>query len=305
MVKVTRFAPSPTGYLHVGHAFSALFALRAGERFLLRIEDIDPQRCRPEFTEALLTDLKWLGLDWEEPVLHQSTRFAVYQAALNRLQSEGLLYPCFCTRSDIQRAGGAPQGDHGPHYPGTCRSLPAALRAEKLARGEPHALRLDVGAAWQRVAFPLRWHDAAQGEQEVERGQLDDVVLARTGRGLMPAPTTILAPTPTLPHQEAGEGAGRRLLPASYHLCVTVDDAAQGVTLVTRGEDLFDSTPIHRLLQHLLDLPVPAYHHHPLLRDAEGKRLAKRDNAPALRDLRAAGVSPAQIITSFAHLLMT
>ncbi len=282
MVKVTRFAPSPTGYLHVGHAFSALFASRAGERFLLRIEDIDPQRCRPEFTEAIFTDLKWLGLDWEEPVLHQSARFAVYQAALDRLQGEGLLYPCFCTRSDIQRAGGAPQGDHGPHYPGTCRTLPAALRAEKLARGEPHALRLDVGAAWQRGVFPLCWHDAAQGEQEVERSQLDDVVLARTGRGV-----------------------ARQLLPASYHLCVTVDDAAQGITLVTRGEDLFDSTPIHRLLQHLLDLPVPAYHHHPLLRDAAGKRLAKRDNAPALRDLRAAGTTPAQIIASFAHLLVT
>ncbi len=282
MVKVTRFAPSPTGYLHVGHAFSALFAMRAGERFLLRIEDIDPQRCRPEFTEALFSDLQWLGLDWEEPVLHQSIRFAVYQAALDRLQSEGLLYPCFCTRSDIQRAGGAPQGDYGPHYPGTCHTLPAALRAEKLARGEPHALRLNVEAAWQRVASPLRWHDGLRGSQEVERSQLDDVVLARTGRGSV--------------------GLS---LPASYHLCVTVDDAAQGITLVTRGADLFDSTPIHRLLQHLLHLPVPAYHHHPLLRDAEGKRLAKRDNAPALRDLRAAGATPAQIIASFTHLLMT
>ena len=282
MVKVTRFAPSPTGYLHVGHAFSALFAMRAGERFLLRIEDIDPQRCRPEFTEALFADLQWLGLDWEEPVLHQSTRFAVYQAALDRLQGDGLLYPCFCTRSDIQRASGAPQGDYGPHYPGTCRSLPAALRAEKLARGEPHALRLDAGVAWQRVVSPLRWHDGLRGSQEAERSQLDDVVLARSGRGSV-----------------------GQLLPASYHLCVTVDDAAQGITLVTRGEDLFDSTPVHRLLQHLLDLPVPAYHHHPLLCDAEGKRLAKRDNAPALRDLQAAGATPAQIIASFTHLLVT
>lgn len=282
MVKVTRFAPSPTGYLHVGHAFSALFAKRLGDRFLLRIEDIDPQRCKPEFTAALLEDLAWLGLRWEEPVWHQSTRYPVYQAVLDRLAGEGLLYPCFCTRSDIQRAGGAPQGDYGLHYPGTCRALDPAHRAARLAAGEPYALRLDAAAAGRRVNSPLRWHDAVRGWQEVIPAMVDDVVLARTLRGV----------------------SGRvEPLPASYHLCVTVDDAAQGITLVTRGEDLLESTPIHRLLQQVLDLPTPAYHHHPLLTDSAGKRLAKRDNAPALRDLRASGQTPEDILNLFANKL--
>lgn len=282
MMSVTRFAPSPTGYLHVGHAFSAFFANRLGERFLLRIEDIDPQRCKPEFTAAIFEDLAWLGLHWEEPVWHQSARYPVYQAALDHLRGAGLLYPCFCTRSDIQRAGGAPQGDYGPHYPGTCRSLDPSQRAARMAAGEPYALRLDAAAAGRRINSPLRWHDAVRGWHDVTPALIDDVVLARTLRGV----------------------SGRtEPLPASYHLCVTVDDAAQGVTLVTRGVDLLESTSVHRLLQHVLDLPTPAYHHHPLLTDATGKRLAKRDNAPSLRELRAIGQTPDDILKLFTDKL--
>ena len=266
---VTRFAPSPTGHLHLGHAHSALFgwhaARMASGRFLLRIEDIDPQRCRPAFEADLIEDLAWLGLDWEWPVRRQSDHLGDYRAALSRLQDLGVIYPCFCTRKDIAaevaRAGQAPHGPDGPLYPGTCRHLPADLRAERLESGGGYALRLDVAKA-KALAGPLRWHDRARGWQEAVPEILGDVVLARKD-------------TPT-----------------SYHLSVTVDDAQQGVTLVTRGQDLFFATHLHRLLQALLELAVPDYHHHGLLVNERGERLAKRDGARTLRSLREAGHGP-------------
>jgi glutamyl-Q tRNA(Asp) synthetase len=274
---VTRFAPSPTGYLHLGHAYAALFAWHAardeGGRFLLRIEDIDAGRARPTFEAALLDDLAWLGLDWETPVRRQSEHFADYRAALGRLAMEGVLYPCFCTRADIraeiERAGAAPHATpHGPDgapvYPGTCRMLDAAMRAERIAAGAPHALRLDVTKA-ATLAGPLAWHDRVQGEITARPAVFGDVVLAR------------------------------RDTPASYHLAVTLDDHLQGVTLVTRGEDLFEATHVHRLLQSLLGLDVPDYHHHRLLTDDAGKRFAKRNHAVGLKDLRGRGLGPAQV----------
>lgn len=269
---VTRFAPSPTGLLHLGHAHSAavgfLAARRVGGRFLLRIEDIDAGRCRPDFTTAILTDLAWLGLSWEEPVRRQSEHGDDYRAALGRLEALGLLYPCFCTRKDIAAeidgAGAAPHGPDGRAYPGTCRRLSPAERAARMAAGQPYALRLDMTAAL-RCSGPLWWHDATAGRVAADPAPFGDVVLARKD-------------TPT-----------------SYHLAVTVDDALQGVTLVTRGADLFAATHVHRLLQALLDLPVPAYAHHRLLTDAAGKRFAKRDHSLTLAALRAAGHSPAEV----------
>jgi glutamyl-Q tRNA(Asp) synthetase len=270
---VTRFAPSPTGHLHLGHASSALFAFRAvrdgGGRFLLRIEDIDRTRCRPEFESAVKEDLAWLGLTWEEPVRRQSEHFGDYRAALDRLEGMGLLYPCFCTRRQVQAeiaaSPAAPHGPDGPLYPGTCRALAAPERARRIAAGAPYAIRLDAAAAIRRCGA-LHWHDRRRGRQAAAPERLGDVVLAR------------------------------KEVPASYHLAVTVDDALQGVTLVTRGEDLFEATHVHRLLQALLDLPVPEYHHHPLLTGADGKRLAKRDRSATLRELRAAGRTPAEVL---------
>lgn len=269
---VTRFAPSPTGELHLGHAHSALTGFHAARaaagRFLLRIEDIDQGRCRPGFVAAIFEDLAWLGLTWEEPVRRQSDHFDDYRAALARLDDLGLLYPCFCTRKDIadeiEAAGNAPHGPDGPLYPGTCRAMASTERAHRLAAGQAHALRLDVAAAVGRVG-PLCWHDQTAGLVAARPEQFGDVVLAR------------------------------KEMPASYHLAVTVDDALQGVTLVTRGEDLFAASHVHRLLQALLDLPVPAYAHHRLLTDATGRRLAKRDGAPTLRALRDSGRSPAEV----------
>jgi glutamyl-Q tRNA(Asp) synthetase len=268
---VTRFAPSPTGHLHLGHAHSALVgwqaARRAGGRFLLRIEDIDQMRCRPEFTAAILEDLAWLGLDWDGPVRVQSEHLADYRAALDQLTRQGVTYPCFCTRADIQaemaRADAAPHGPDGPLYPGTCRALAEAERAARMAAGVPFALRLDAGRAGM-LAGPVFWHDEVAGRVTAEAVSHGDVVLARKD-----APTT-------------------------YHLAVTVDDALQGVTLVTRGEDLFAATHVHRLLQALLDLPTPRYRHHALITDAGGRRLAKRDRAQTLRALRDSGCSPAE-----------
>ncbi|MBP2226770.1 glutamyl-Q tRNA(Asp) synthetase [Azospirillum agricola] len=265
---VTRFAPSPTGHLHLGHAHSALFgwreARRGGGRFLLRIEDIDPNRCRPEFERDLIEDLSWLGLEWDGPVRRQSEHLDEYRAALARLTGMGVAYPCFCTRKDIAaeiaRAGAAPHGPDGPLYPGTCRHLPESVRAERIAAGDAWAMRLDVGAAL-RLTGPLRWHDRAQGWQAATPELLGDVVLARKD-------------TPT-----------------SYHLSVTLDDHLQGVTLVTRGEDLFVATHTHRLLQALFGFEPPDHHHHGLLRNAAGERLAKRDRAQSLRSLRAEGAS--------------
>ncbi|MCG8356742.1 MAG: tRNA glutamyl-Q(34) synthetase GluQRS [Kiloniellales bacterium] len=271
---VTRFAPSPSGYLHLGHAFSALFAWqaarKAGARFLLRIEDIDIGRCRPAFETAILEDLAWLELSWETPVRRQSDHLADYREALDRLDADGLLYPCFCTRKEIQaeiaRAGRAPHGPEGPLYPGICRRLSADERAARLSQGQSHALRLDMTRALARCG-PLQWCELSQPDSPVkaEPETLGDVVLARKD------------------------------IATSYHLAVTLDDALQGVSLVTRGEDLFHATHLHRLLQALLALPVPTWHHHRLMTDADGKRLAKRHDDLSIRALRAAGKSPAEV----------
>lgn len=269
---VTRFAPSPTGYLHLGHVRSAWegwhAARAAGGRFLLRIEDIDRGRCRPEFDAAIREDLAWLGLDWDGDVRRQSEHFVDYQAALALLEARGLLYPCFCTRRDIQaeiaRAGGAPQGDDGPIYPGTCKQLTLDQRAERFASGIDYALRLDVAAALAQTGA-LEWYEDAR-RIAVDLAALGDLVLARKD------------------------------VPTSYHLAVTVDDALQGVTLVTRGVDLFAATHVHRLLQALLGLPTPAYRHHQLLTDANGRRLAKRDRALTIRAMRESGMSARQIL---------
>jgi glutamyl-Q tRNA(Asp) synthetase len=267
---VTRFAPSPTGLLHLGHAHAALVAWRAaraaGGRFLLRLEDIDPGRCRRDFAAAIPEDLAWLGLDWDGPIRVQSEHLAAYRATLDILAARGLLYPCFCTRADIAReiaaSAAAPHGPDGPRYPGTCRRLAAAERAARVARGEPHALRLDMEAALATLSAPLAFEEHG-ATLPCDPAPFGDVVLARKD------------------------------VPASYHLCVTHDDAAQGVTLVTRGQDLLPATHLHRLLQHLLGWPAPRYAHHALLTDAAGRRLAKRDRAATLRELRAAGVTPA------------
>jgi glutamyl-Q tRNA(Asp) synthetase len=269
---VTRFAPSPTGLLHLGHAYSALLAhdraRASGGRFLLRIEDIDPGRSRAEFVQAIFDDLAWLGLAWDEPVLFQSQRLPLYGAALERLRGQGLVYPCFCTRTAIQAeiaaSASAPHPGSGPglggpdgaRYPGTCRRLGAEERARRMA-AEPHAWRLDMAAAVAR-AGSLAWREEER-LINAEPGRFGDVVLARKDA------------------------------PASYHLAVTVDDAAQGVTDIVRGEDLREATHVHRLLQALLGLPSALYHHHPLIVDEDGRRLAKRDGAPTLAALRADG----------------
>lgn len=272
---VTRFAPSPTGRLHRGHALSALTGWQAARaakgRFLLRIEDIDLGRCRPAFEADIYEDLAWLGLDWETPVRRQSEHFAEYGAALARLEGEGLVYPCFCTRAEIEAeiaaAGGAPQGPDGPRYPGTCRALSQADRTARRSAGIPFARRLDAAAAAARVGA-LRWEEADRGEIAVDPLLHGDVVLARKD------------------------------IPASYHLAVVLDDALQGVTLVTRGEDLFAATHLHRVLQALLDLPAPRYRHHRLVADAEGRRLAKRDAAATLASLRQSGADPRKLRTA-------
>jgi glutamyl-Q tRNA(Asp) synthetase len=268
----TRFAPSPTGLLHLGHAYAALVAWHAARasrgRFLLRIEDIDASRCRAEFTTAIFEDLAWLGLDWDGEPRRQSHHLADYRAALDRLAAMDLLYPCFCTRAaikaEIAAAIGAPQGAEGPLYPGTCRALSPAARGAHIAAGAGFALRLDTGKALS-LTGPLFWEDEIKGRIAADPASQGDVVLARKDA------------------------------PVSYHLAVTVDDALQGVSLVTRGEDLFATTHIHRLLQALLDLPTPRYQHHRLLTDAAGRRLAKRDRALTLHALREQGKLPAEV----------
>jgi glutamyl-Q tRNA(Asp) synthetase len=250
---VTRFAPSPNGHLHLGHALSAIIAhdlaRESGGRFLLRIEDIDGPRSRPELAEEFRRDLAWLGLEWEE-VPAQSTRLASYAAAAGALRARGLIYPCTCTRKEIEAAG-AVEGSDGLIYPGTCkRTRPDPSR--------PAAWRLDAERALAQTG-PLVWEDALAGQQQVDLAGLGDVVLVRKD------------------------------LPASYHLAVTLDDAADGVTLVTRGADLFAASHVHRTLQALLGLPVPRWHHHPLLLDKTGEKLAKRRGSPALAERREAG----------------
>ncbi len=253
MSLVTRFAPSPNGPLHWGHAYSAIaahdLARDAGGRFLLRIEDIDGPRSRPEMADEFRRDLEWLGLEWDE-VPPQSTRGAQYQLGAQQLGEMGLLYACTCTRAEIASAAKA-VGPEGPVYPGTCRH-------RGVSPDGPAALRLDIAKALA-ITGPLTWHDALTGEQQADPLALGDPVLVRKD------------------------------LPASYHLAATLDDAADGVTLVTRGRDLFAATHIHRLLQALLELPVPRWHHHPLLLDPEGRKLAKRRGSKALSDHRKAG----------------
>lgn len=250
----TRFAPSPNGLLHLGHAYAAIvahdLARERGGAFLVRIEDIDGTRSRAELIPEIMADLEWLGLTWDGPVLHQSTRLSAYAEAGERLKAMGLLYPCQCTRSEVLAAAHE-IGPDGPLYPGTCRGRPVS--------GQGAAWRLDMAKAAAR-AGPLTWMDERAGVQQANAEVFGDIVLLR---------------------KEA---------PASYHLAATIDDAVQGVTLVTRGMDLFQSTRVHRLLQALLDLPVPVWHHHPLLVEPDGRKLAKRRGSPSLRDMRLAGL---------------
>jgi glutamyl-Q tRNA(Asp) synthetase len=259
---VTRFAPSPTGYLHLGHAYSALFSAQKGQHFILRIEDIDQGRCRLDYIDAIYEDLGWLGLTWETPVRLQSEHLQDYEKALLKLEERGLLYPCFCTRKDIQheirQSGHAPHGPDGFHYPGTCRTLSKTQQDDLKAQGKAFALRLNMQEAIKQ-AGPLTWFDRNKGQQIATPEIFGDIVLARKD-------------TPT-----------------SYHLAVTLDDHIQGITLVTRGEDLYHASHIHRLLQALLDLHVPDYHHHALLVGKDGKRFAKRDKSLTLRELREKG----------------
>lgn len=266
---ITRFAPSPTGLLHLGHAHSALLAARLGERFLVRIEDIDVGRCRPEFEAALFQDLAWLGLVWEAPVRRQSDQMNDYRQALTKLQEMGLLYPCFLSRKELGDALSAPHlkprmGPEGPVVVDTDQLIVPEELADRLARGEPHALRLRTARAIER-AGPLDWSDRLLGPQRACPELFGDVVLARKD------------------------------VPTSYHLAVTLDDALQGVNLVTRGEDLFQATHIHRLLQALLGLATPDYQHHPLMVDANGRRFAKRDKSLTLAALRESGTSAAEV----------
>jgi glutamyl-Q tRNA(Asp) synthetase len=275
----TRFAPSPTGYLHLGHAFAAVYAAQSardtGGRFLVRIEDTDRGRCRPEYEDAIEEDLRWLGLVWERPVRRQSEHFGDYTSALQRLKNLNCVYPCFCTRKEIEAefaaSVGAPQGPDGPLYAGTCKVMGQVERQERIDRGDQHAWRMDVAQAIAITGRVLTFSEAGAGPNgecgriEVRPEVYGDFVLARKDA------------------------------PASYHLAVVVDDALQGVSMVTRGNDLFPSTHVHRLLQALLGLPEPIYNHHRLICDAAGKRLAKRDHAASLRELRAQGASAAQI----------
>lgn len=271
---ITRFAPSPTGYLHLGHAYSALRAFdaarRAGGTLVLRLEDIDTTRCRLDFETAILEDLEWLGLTWPEPVRRQSDHFADYQRMLNRLEARGLVYPCFCTRKEIAeevaRSPSAPHGPEGALYPGTCRALTPDQVAERLAAGIGHAWRLHLAEALATLGNEtFFWTDEDDGPQQARPELLGDVVLARKDT------------------------------PASYHLAVTHDDALQGISHVIRGRDLYHATHVHRLLQALMDWPVPHYQHHALIEGPDGRRLAKRDQSLTLAALRADGVTPAQI----------
>ena len=251
----TRFAPSPTGRLHLGHAYSAVIARAAGTRFLVRIEDLDQSRCRPEFVAGIFEDLDWLDIAPEDSPLVQSARTGAYSTALDQLRAAGLVYPCFCTRADIAAALSAPHGATA-RYPGTCRALSNdPERRETTA----HSWRLDATKAITAMGLPS-WTEARGAQFTTSPDDLDDVILARKDA------------------------------PAAYHLACVIDDAASGVTLVVRGADLRPSTPVQRLLQTLLDLPEPAYLHHPLVVQADGRRLAKRDQAPTLAAMRGAGV---------------
>lgn len=267
---ITRFAPSPTGLLHAGHAYSALrcqqAAQKQGGRFLLRIEDIDFTRCRQEYEDAIYEDLAWLGLVWENPVRRQSEHLKEYADALERLRRHDLLYPCFCSRKDIltkiEQTGTSTQTSSELLYPGICRNLSDDERQSKIDQGEKFALRLNLTKALEFTnGAELIWHDQDQGALKAQPELFGDAVL------------------------------GRKDIHTSYHLAVVLDDALQNISLVTRGEDLFEATHLHRLLQALLDLPSPEYEHHPLIKDPRGYRLAKRKKSPSLRDLRESGQS--------------
>ena len=276
---VFRFAPSPNGQLHLGHALSALVgyqqAKAAGGRFLVRIEDIDAARTRPELVAGIYKDLRWLGLAWEEPVLRQSSRTAAYRAAAGRLEAQGLLYRCFATRTEIETAASAgTDPDGAPLYPGLWKGRPERDIAEALAAGRPYALRLDMAAAMCAAA------DLLKG------GGLDFVEL---GGGC--TPRTVEA----RPERWGDAVIVRKDVATSYHLAVVVDDAWQGVTHVTRGRDLFAATDLHRLLQVLLGLPAPVYRHHRLITDADGRKLSKSAHDTSLRSLRERGVTPGEI----------
>jgi glutamyl-Q tRNA(Asp) synthetase len=257
---ITRFAPSPTGRLHLGHAYSAVLghqrALESGGKFLLRIEDLDQTRSRPEFVDGIFEDLRWLGLDLNEPLFVQSERTSAYAEALERLKARGLVYPCFCTRADIAQSLTAPHGDAATSYPGTCRTLPDDPERRATT---PHCWRLNSSKALASVGLPS-WNEVEGEAFTATKTEIGDAILARKDA------------------------------PASYHLSCVVDDAEGGVTLVVRGADLRPSTPIQRLLQQLLQLSEPTYLHHPLVAHADGRRLAKRDLAPTLTAMRETGV---------------
>jgi glutamyl-Q tRNA(Asp) synthetase len=300
---VTRFAPSPTGRLHLGHAYSALlahdFARARGGRFLLRIEDIDAGRSRPEHVTGILEDLAWLGLSWDGEVTFQSQRLVRYAEALERLKAAKLLYPCFCTRKDIAASASAPHSPAGVVYPGTCRRLAEGERLRRLVQ-EPYAWRLDMAAALARLVSPPRFRGGAgggtgsryQGKKDHPQPlqpMLEGSLFWRDHERPIPAD---LAPFGDVV-------LARKDAPVSYHLAVTVDDAVQGVSDVVRGADLFAATHVHRLLQALLDLPTPHYHHHPLILGPDGERLAKRHGARSLAELRERGADPREIVAAF------
>lgn len=272
---VTRFAPSPTGELHLGHAYAAFFSQGLAQkhhgRHLLRFEDIDHTRVRPEFYQQIEEDLTWLGIQWEKPALRQSERLSAYEEALEVLRAKKVIYPCFCTRreidAEIEQMTDAPHGSEDPLYPGTCAKIPDSERQARLQSGEAHCWRLDAERA-SDLTGPLLFHDQIWGMVGIDATILGDVVLARKG------------------------------IATSYHLAVVVDDAFQQVTDVTRGDDLLSSTHIHRILQELLDLPEPVYHHHRLITDAAGQRLAKRDAAHSIRALRESGLTPEEVQAS-------
>ena|SRR6185312_4772859 len=280
--RILRFAPSPNGHLHLGHAYSALLnfdmARALGGRLLLRIEDIDTQRCRPEFEAAIHEDLRWLGMAWDEPVRRQSEHFADYADAVAKLEARGVLYPSFESRSEIaalvaerDSQGRWPRDPDGvPLYPGRARAMPAAERERRRRAGEPFAVRIAMDAAVAQAGV-LTWRETGSGPQ----GQSGSVTATPQRWG-----DVVLA---------------RKELPTSYHLAVVMDDALQGVTDVVRGQDLFWATGVHRLLQTLLGLPEPTYHHHRLVLDAEGRKLSKATQATSLRELRASGLSAADI----------
>jgi len=315
MPPVFRFAPSPNGHLHLGHALSALLdfemARAAGGRFLLRIEDIDAARCRPEYETAIYQDLAWLGIEWEEPVRRQSEHLDDYRAAIAKLSDMGLIYPSFESRSEIamlaaerEGQGGWPRDPDGaPIYPGTSRHLTPAERARRMA-SEPYALRLDVDAATALVSSPpptqvgparLAHESANPGHARDSWGREQQQIASLTWEESGSGPNGESGSIAAAPECWGDVVLARRQTPTSYHLSVVVDDAAQGVTHVVRGQDLFWTTSVHRLLQALLGLPVPAYHHHRLLLDEEGRKLSKSTQATGLRELRAQGLTPRDV----------